>query len=198
MTQDRGPLVRGLVLLGFMLGMATLVIMVVFLRSEPKAPEVQTTEAAPLVALSIVPSAGPAFPAMVNWPALAKLSESLPSSTGWEIRYNAAIALARRGSCAVPLDTLCEMLDENLQMHNFQLKLADGKQVPDEAAARRTVMNALIALGEWNKVQHCRRWRDRDLPQWRQVAAAIDRLTHGTNIALKEEAEKTRKELGLK
>jgi hypothetical protein len=198
MAQDKGLVLRGLLLLGFMLGLAALVSMVLWFRREPKAREQAAADLPGLVALSAVPSAGPGFPASVNWPALAKLSESLPSSTGWEIRYNAAIALARRGSCAAPFDTLSEMLDEDLQMRNFRVKLADGKEVPDEAAARRTVLNALQALVEWNKVQHCRRWRDKDRPQWRQVGAAIAQLMHSPNVAVKDEAEKTKKELGLK
>lgn len=73
------------------------------------------------------------------------------SEPGWLIRYNAAAALARRGSADVPWKVLDEMLDEKQQLKNFPVKLSDGKTVSDEAAARATVITALKALGEWHK-----------------------------------------------
>jgi hypothetical protein len=200
MAQDRGLVQRGLVLLLFMVALCALVVFML-VRRDNQPPEQTASdhqEMAVLIAPSIVPSIGVGFPANVHWPALVKLSEKLPSSLGWQIRYNAAIALARYGSSDVPFNILSDMLDEQLQMRNFRVKLADGKDAADEAAARRTVLNALKAVVEWHKVQHSRRWRDKDAPQLRRLYAAIDRLTRCSNTVLKEEAEKTKKEIGIK
>lgn len=79
-----------------------------------------------------VPAAGPKSPA------------------GWEVRYNAALALAHRGSDRVtdPIvwESLTEMLDESQQLRNFSTQLASGREVPDETAARLTVIGALKAV----------------------------------------------------
>jgi hypothetical protein len=195
MAQDRGLVLRGLVLLGSMLVLAMLVYFVLLRRPTP--PDATATEHPELVALS-VPNAGAVFPAHVDWAALAKLSEVLPSSPGWEIRYNAAIALARRGSVNVPLDILASMLDEQRQMRNFRAKLADGKEVADEVAARRTVLNALQAVMEWHKFKAAVEKVGKDNPELRKVYAAIERLLQSSNAVLKEEAEKAKKELGIK
>ena len=66
------------------------------------------------------------------------------SRAGWEIRYNAAAALARRGSDRIKdhIEVLSEMLDENQQLLNFRTKLKEGQDVPDEQAARATVISA--------------------------------------------------------
>jgi hypothetical protein len=196
MAQDRGLVQRGLIMLGFMLALVTLVLLVLWRR--PTAPEQKATEHPELVALS-VPNPGAVFPAHVNWAALAKLSEMLSSSPGWEIRYNAAIALARRGSVNVPLDILASMLDEQRQMRNFRAKLADGTEVADEVAARRTVLNALQAVMEWHKFKAAVDKVGKDNPaELRMVYAAIECLVHSSNAVLKEEAEKAKKELGIK
>src|SRR5437773_500375 len=48
---------------------------------------------------------------------------------GWEIRYNATLALARRGSSRTDLDVLARMLDESLQLRNFQNATRKGEPV---------------------------------------------------------------------
>src|SRR5688572_12343142 len=58
---------------------------------------------------SLVPVAA-GFPASLDWQALARFGQSLPSTPGWQIRYNAVATLARRGSPKLPLDVLIEML----------------------------------------------------------------------------------------
>jgi len=79
------------------------------------------------------------------------------SSLGWEVRYNAALALARRGSDQVKdpavWDTLTEMLDESQQLRNFRAQLRDGREVPDESAARLTLISALRAVTELHRKQ---------------------------------------------
>ena len=54
---------------------------------------------------------------------------------------------------SVPWPVLLEMLDEDRQMHNFREQLPDGRLVPDETAARMTMIYALRAIGEWHKKQ---------------------------------------------
>src|SRR5262249_28010092 len=73
-------------------------------------------------------------------------SRALTRKPGLSIRYQAAVALARRGSSKVRLDLLAEMLDEDLQRGNFYLQKKDGQELPDEAAARTTLDNALKAV----------------------------------------------------
>jgi len=72
------------------------------------------------------------------------------SPRGWDVRYNAALALARRGSPKiqdpVPWESLSEMLNEEQQMRNFIVTRPDGREVPDETAARMTVIAALKAI----------------------------------------------------
>jgi hypothetical protein len=196
MAQDKALAKRGLVLLAFMLALATLVGLVLW-RGNRTPPQQPATDNAELVALA-VPNLGAPFPAHVHWAALGKLSEMLPSSPGWEIRYNAVIVLAHRGSAKVPFHILVEMLDEQRQMRNFRATLPDGQVVADEANARRMVLNALKAVVEWHKFTSAVNAVGKDNPELRKVYAAIERLTHGTNTVLKEEAEKTRKELGIK
>src|SRR5438132_1074235 len=79
-----------------------------------RSPTVEPTElprAESYVAALTVPAAG--FPAAVNWPAVAQLSNVLPSPPGWEIRYTATQVLANRGHPRTRLDVLREMLDED-------------------------------------------------------------------------------------
>ena len=62
-----------------------------------------------------------------------------PSKAGWEVRYNATVALARRGSDKIKdeqvWENLLEMLDEEQQLRNFHRELKDKSEVPDEAGA---------------------------------------------------------------
>jgi hypothetical protein len=112
------------------------------------------------------------------------------SVRGLEIRYNAAAALARRGSDRVRLDVLGEMLDEPAQLQNFRTKLKDGREVADETAARNTVVTALKAVAELH-----RRRPDRDLSA---LYPAVDALAAHGNAVVRAEAERTRVALGRK
>ena len=112
-----------------------------------------------------------------------------PSARGWEIRYNATLALARRGSDEVKKneqvwENLNEMLDEEQQLRNFRIKNPDGSEVSDEPAARMTVISALQAIDEL----HSRR-PDMDLSG---LLPAIEKLTSSSNVAVRTEATRTK------
>ncbi len=125
-----------------------------------------------------------------------------PSKPGWEIRYNATLALARRGSDKVKqrLDVFEEMLNEEQQLRNFT-KLPADRHRPDEPARREvvtdaagaytTVLTALKALVDCYhqnpKLNLCR--EDPKLDE------ALDRLAHSSNPAVRSEVERTRQEL---
>jgi hypothetical protein len=103
---------------------------------------------------------------------------------GLTIRYNAVVALARRGSDQVRLDLLRDMLDDEQQLQLFRTKLQDGRDVPDQAAARTATVNALKAVADLH-----RRRPERDLSS---LHDAIDALAKNPNPVLKAEAERTR------
>jgi hypothetical protein len=136
------------------------------------------------------------FPGNVDWPALAEMPKVLPSGPGWEIRYNATLALARRGSPHLPLENVREMLDESQQMRNFRAPLETGGSLPDEVAARKTMLNTLEALaGWWEKLPAADRARISQEPAWGQVRAEVDRLAQSPNNPVRVRAEQTRKAL---
>ena len=109
------------------------------------------------------------------------------SSAGWEVRYNATVALARRGSDMVKdegvWDNLTEMLDEEQQMRNFRRANKDGKEVSEAGAAHLTVIAGLQAVNELHKKRP-----DMDLAG---LNAAIEKLTHSGNLAVNTEAKRT-------
>lgn len=112
------------------------------------------------------------------------------SRPGWEIRYNAVTALARRGSDRIKdhLDILSEMLDEDQQLANFRTKLKDGREVPDEQAARSTVTSALKAVAELHEKKP-----NLDLSS---LTPRIEKLTQSSSLIVRSEAERTRQILG--
>ncbi|HLW64142.1 MAG TPA: hypothetical protein VKS79_02405 [Gemmataceae bacterium] len=112
-----------------------------------------------------------------------------PSAPGWEIRYNATLALARRGSDEVKKneqvwENLNEMLDEQQQLRNFRIKNKDGSEVSDEPAARMTVISALQAIDELHQ-----RRPDMDLTG---LLPAVEKLTSSSNVAVRTEATRTK------
>lgn len=121
--EDRGFVVRGFVMLGLMAALATVVLVIVFQN--------------------------PAQPLPVDPAGVA----AEPSPPGWEVRYNSALALARRGSASTPWEIVAEMLNEKQQLRNFRVPVKDGKDAPDEGSARRVVVNALSAIREWREKQ---------------------------------------------
>jgi hypothetical protein len=191
MAQGSGLAHRGLLLLGFLLILITLV---GFILLRPgQAPPPQADPKRPEFLALGVPNPGAAFPGHVNWGALAMLGQVLPSAQGWQIRYNATLSLCRHGSAKVPFDILAEMLDEDLQMRNWRVILADGQNIADEQAARRTVLNALKALGEWHKHKEAVAAVGTSDPGLQRVWVAVDRLTHGDNELVREEADAVKK-----
>jgi hypothetical protein len=188
--QDSGLWRRGLLLLALMAALAVVVLVLVLHRAGgPEVPP-EGIRPEPLVPLVSAPAAG--FPGGVSWGALYELGEALPSPPGWETRYNATVALARRGSPVVRLDVLREMLDEQRQMRNFRSPLADGRTVPDEAAARRTVLNALKAVRDWHHHAEAVKAVGPDSPQVKALYAAVDRLADSPNAALSSAAQELR------
>ncbi len=176
---------RGLVLLALLAAIAVVVLMALF-RSEPAAAPKPKSSAEPLVVALSGP--GTAFPATLQWGSLPLLAEALPSAPGWDIRYNATTSLARLGSKNLPLDILCEMLDEELQMRNFRTQLADGKVVSDEAAARRTVLIGLKAVLDWHRHPGVAQALGADHPGLKQLHAAVERLTRSDNVKVRADA----------
>jgi hypothetical protein len=185
MAQDSGLAKRGLLLLVLILALAGVVLYMLY-RPAPTPPPGEPRH--PELATLTLPIAGGTFPASINWGGIADLHDKLPDNPGWEVRYNAALALAHRGSSELPFGVFCQMLDENLQLRNFQ-GTEDGKSFVDEQAARRTVLNALKGLGDWHKNKEAVAKVGKDSPGLQRVYAAIDRLTHSENSVLKEEAQ---------
>jgi hypothetical protein len=116
--------------------------------------------------------------------------EGVTRAPGLKIRYNATLALARRGSNKVRLGVLREMLDESQQRENFRLKRKNGEDVPDEATSNLIVVTALRAVSEMHS-----KVPDRNLSE---LYPAVDELAKSTNVALRSEAEKTLGALGRK
>jgi len=106
---------------------------------------------------------------------------------GWEVRYQAVLSLARRGSPHVKdpglWDVLAEMLDEDQQLRNFRVQLRDGREVPDEFAARTTVIGALRAVQELHRRQPAMDLSD--------LKGPIEKLTHSPAAPVSTEAKQT-------
>jgi len=184
-----GLMRRGFLLLGLM-ALLTGVVLYIALRRPRQELPVDQLRPEWLAPLAVTPQAG--FPAALAWASFPQLGTALPSARGWEIRYNAVVALARRGSPALPLSLMREMLDEDQQMRNFRATLADGRDVADETAARRTVLSALKALAQWHTHAAAVQSVGSDNPALVQVYQAVDRLTHSPNLVVRTEAGKTR------
>lgn len=158
---------RGLILLGLMLVLVTAVGLVMF-RPPPAPPDVQDS--------------------------LAKME---PSKPGWEVRYNAVMALARRGSTKLPIDVLAEVLDEKQQMRNFMGKTPEDEVVVDEQAARVTVLSGLKALEKWvaNK-DAVKAVQTENAKGYEQLRAAVDKLTQSPSPVLRQRAEAVKQLMG--
>jgi hypothetical protein len=104
------------------------------------------------------------------------------------VRYNAAVALARRGSGLARTDLLRAMLDEPRQRANFRLRnVKTGQESADEATAYNTLLTTLKAVA----VLH-RRNPGLDLSP---LHPALDALKQSPNAAVRTQAEQTRIEL---
>jgi len=113
-----------------------------------------------------------------------RAEETITAVPGLKVRYNATVALARKGSAKTRLDVLAEMLDEDKQRENFRLKRDDGQEVADESTISITLVTALKAIVELR-----RRSPGRDLSS---LAPALEKLAQNPNMALRSEATRTR------
>jgi hypothetical protein len=115
-----------------------------------------------------------------------------PGDGGWEIRYTATIALAKRGSDLITerFGILAEMLDQDRQMQRFRTRLKRGGEVADEGEVVLSLTNALKAVAALHQ-----RKPGLDLSP---LYPAIHKLAESPNPALKAEAERTQIGLGLK
>jgi hypothetical protein len=109
---------------------------------------------------------------------------------GLRIRYNAAVALARRGSCRAPIDLLKDMLDESAQLDQNRIRFKkDGREAADEGTAYDVMQTALRAVAELH--------RKSPSVNLTALEPAIDKLKDGSaNPAVRKEAERTREALG--
>ncbi|HLN33241.1 MAG TPA: hypothetical protein VK395_36270 [Gemmataceae bacterium] len=102
---------------------------------------------------------------------------------GLTVRYNAAVALARRGSEKVRLGLLREMLDESILREKFRISASDGKDLPDEGLVQKTLeagMQALIEL-------HAKR-PDLELGEF---STPLQELAGNSSMAVRNEAMRT-------
>jgi hypothetical protein len=116
-------------------------------------------------------------------------AQQFTRTPGLRIRYNAAVALARRGSNRAPLDVLAEMLDPSEQLGQHRLRYRkDGREDADEATAYEVIQTALRAVAELHRKN----------PSMNLTAldSAIDALKGSDNPAVRKEAERTREALG--
>jgi hypothetical protein len=105
------------------------------------------------------------------------------------VKLNATIALARRGSDKVSTGRLAEMLDENkLRGQFFRENVDMEKPEPDEGVVVQTMVNALKAVVELHK--------QRPQTITPTIRTAVDSLKSNPNAAIKKEAEQTALAIG--
>jgi len=165
------------------------VLVVLFWRNEPP-PAAMQTPPEHYVPLAIAPSLAP-FPSSVSWAALVQLGETLPSAPGFDVRYNAATTLARRGSTATPWPLLREMLDEKQQLRNSRVRQPDGRDVHDEFAARKKTISALQAIAAWHEKRKADT-KPAAPAELRDIYAIVDQLAESSHGEVKIQAEKAR------
>ena len=184
--EDKGLVYRGLFLLTLIGVLVLVVLAILFLRPQPARKVESMTPPEYRVPILVAPAVG-SYPGSIAWLALWDFADHAPSSPGWEIRYNAAATLARRGSDSVPWNLITEMLDERQQMRNNRLRQADGRDIYDEAVARATMVNALRAIAAYNEK---RAGLESKVPA--DLRAQVEKLAQSSAIELKVQAEKTR------
>ncbi len=185
--EDKGLVIRGLFLLALIGGLATFVLVLILWRTTPTRQTLQTPPETYIASMMAPGNLG--FPSHVSWPTVFLLSENLPSEPGWEVRYNAAATLARRGSANVPWPIIREMLDDKLQLRTQRVRWPDGTYVDDEVAARAFTIIALKALATWHSKQP-----EGSTPPAAllQIYARVDELAQSPHEEMRNQAEKTR------
>jgi hypothetical protein len=135
-----------------------------------------------LAVVLVLGSIGVVLVVWLRWPGAQVPAEPpadvTASSKGWPIRYNATVSLLVKGSKTIPFPPLLEMLDENKQLKNFRIKVKHGKDIPDETGARKTILNALKAVTEWQTKQG--KSSPLSDPNWKRVYAAITGLAENS------------------
>jgi hypothetical protein len=106
-----------------------------------------------------------------------------PKMQALGIRYQAAMALARRGSGKAPLPVLAEMLDEDQEKEAFHHRLKNGQTVPDPEVGYQTLVNTLKAVAELH--------RKNPPLNLGELRPAIEKLKQSGNAAVRAEAEAT-------
>ncbi len=188
--EDKGLVIRGLVLLALISGLVVFVLALLFWRPQESAKAV-ALDALPECYVSAV--VGPAlthFPAGISWGAMYAMKENLPSAPGFGIRYNAATTLARRGSASVPWHLIREMLDEKQQLRNYRVRQSDGVDAYDKTAARSNAISALKALTAWHEVKKTANTPSALPPELREIYALVDALAEKQDGEVKAQAEK--------
>ncbi len=188
MSQDSGLIRRGFFLLAAIGLLVAGVLSILFNRPTQAVPEA-SARTDHSIALAVTSQL--TFPNGIPWASLHALASNLPSARGWEIRYNAATALARRGSTQVPWKEFEEMLDESRQMRNFRVQLQDGREVPDETTARLAMISELRALAEWHKKRK-EAGKTEAPADLQAVYAKVDLLAKSPIAELRKEAETAR------
>ena len=195
MAADTRLIQRGLLLL-VLVGTLAGTVLAIMLRRPGRVETGTAARLEPLASILVVPTA--AFPATVTWAPLFQVGDALPSRPGWEIRYTATRVLALRGSAKIPLDILCEMLDEGRQLRNFQVKLKNGKIISDEAAAQQEVVIALKAVTEWHGHADAVKAVGSENPQLQKLYSAVEKLKHSSSNVIRTKAQETYLSLGRK
>jgi hypothetical protein len=109
-------------------------------------------------------------------------------SPGLLVRYNANLALARRGSTRTKIPMLREMLDEQELGKAIALERTDGSRHPNEAKVEMVLLNSLKALTELH-----RKRPEAVTPELRQ---AVSKLQESADKAVSTEAKQTAIDLG--
>ncbi|HZT80443.1 MAG TPA: hypothetical protein VFA26_09480 [Gemmataceae bacterium] len=112
------------------------------------------------------------------------------SAPGLRVRYNATVALARRGSDKVRLSLLKEMLDEQKQLESHRIRRKDGSETPDPATACETVKNALQAVVELH--------RKRPNLDLSGLSESVEKLAHSDNREVQHRAKEAQSALEAK
>lgn len=112
-------------------------------------------------------------------------TEAVSKIPGLQVRFNAAVALARFGAKGARVDVLKDMLDENYLRDNLVLRpRAGGPDRPNEEVIGQTLTNALKAVAELHELRP-----DMDLST---LKPEVDALTASGNPDVRTEAEKTK------
>jgi hypothetical protein len=116
--------------------------------------------------------------------AAAPLPSGPASSAGWEVRYDAVLALAHRGSenflDPVVQDLVKEMLDADQQRCNFRETMKNGRETVNPQAALMEVLGTINAISDYRTKR-----QNADLSG---IKPALEKLTIGQNQVVAKEA----------